>query len=76
MTPPMPIDLESFRAPATKGDVAGVAIQTVVALWAIIQALEEIKKGKDISAHIESITACTQGLDEMFNKLTGWTKPE
>lgn len=69
------IDQTLYDSPATKGDVAGVAIKVTVALHAVSDALLAIQSKKDISAHARQITEHARELSTMFDTLTGW-KPD
>ena len=69
----MPIDDLKFNAPATKGDLAGVAIATSVALHDVAIALLSIKNPKTIDESVERINASIAQLEKAFDALTGWT---
>ena len=69
----MAIDSKSFNAAATKGDVAGVAIECVLALYSVLDALEALRSGGDLAKPTEDIRASISRFDQVFIKLTGWT---
>lgn len=72
----MPFDSNKVNSPASKGDVAGIAIKTSIALSVVARALEELRQGKDISKHIEEIYKRSRDLDDAFDELTGWKPNE
>lgn len=73
----MAINSEIYRQPARKGDVGGIAINTVVALNAVADALEAIRTGgKPTERQIEDIRKSITVLGDRFNKLSGWTDDE
>lgn len=69
----MPVNPDRYNQPAKNGDLSGIAINTQVALWAISLALQGLKNGEDIAENIEQIRTCARELDEIFNRVTGWT---
>jgi hypothetical protein len=69
----MPVDIKTFSAQATRGDVAGVAIDCVIAFRAVVWALENLKAGRDISAQVEQVNESIDSLDKAFERLSGWT---
>lgn len=72
----MAIDNAIYDAAAVKGDVAGPVIQTIVALRAVVSALEGQANGEDIQVHLKLIKECITSLDQRFDSLTGWTPDE
>lgn len=68
----MPFNDELYYSPATKGDVAGVAIQTAVALGETVLALQALKSGTDPDVHINKLIETTRELDKIFDALSGW----
>lgn len=69
----MPFDHEKWGRLASQGDVAGIAITTVVALYGVRQALQNIQSGKDIADQIKQIESSIDSLDKIFVELTGYT---
>lgn len=69
----MPIDDQKFASAATRGDIAGVALQASIALGSIKGALERLKAGGDIEDQLRTIDASIEGLDASFSELTGFT---
>lgn len=70
----MPMDTIKFREPARRGDVAGVAIQTTVAL----RMVESILRKPDMAEEernqlLTHLDDCIKKLDRMFDDLVGWT---
>jgi len=69
----MPIDDGTYALPATRGDVAGVAIHCSAAFMAITRALDEIAKGeKPTDEQIAIVRKAATVLDEHFDRLSGW----
>lgn len=70
----MPFDNSVYDAPARRGDIAGTAISTSLALGAIADALEQINAtGKADPERIALIRKQSDRLAEIFDDLTGWT---
>lgn len=63
------IDAEKFRAPATKGDVAGVAIDVSLALREIVSALRAIKGGGNLETHINELQDRAAEVRKQFDLL-------
>lgn len=68
----MPFNDELLQTPATRQDVAGVAIQASLAIDHILDALEAIKAGNDPAPSIKEVKKLSKDLTEAFDKLTGW----
>lgn len=69
----MPIDYKIYNMPATKGDVAGVAIQTSLAIARIHEVLVLLKESKSIDPDlINKIQENSSELERRFNILAGW----
>jgi hypothetical protein len=69
----MPVDSEKYWSPATRGDVAGIALSAASALLHVKWALEKIKAGdRDIERHIENIDTEIDDLNKRFDELTGY----
>ncbi len=68
-------NLELSQQPATKSDVADIAIDTCVALYQVLGAIQALQKDRnaDISEPLEHLARMADSLDKRFNKLTGWT---
>ena len=69
----MPIDSLIFNTPATKGEVAGVAIATSIALHDVLEVLNRIKGVDGIDESLKNIHTSIGELDKKFDVLTGWT---
>lgn len=65
----MPISSEKFNTLSTKGDVAGVAIATMVALGAVTEALEAIELGQPLAPRLKTINDSINEMRKMFNEL-------
>lgn len=69
----MTIDLEKYRSPASKGDVARVALYAMIGLtharWGLMKQIEGTSADEDI----EALQANIEKLSASFNELTGWT---
>lgn len=72
----MPIDQDIFRSPASKGNVAGLALETFIALRHLSYAIEKVsaKLQIDVSAELERVQAQIEALDRRFETLSGWTE--
>lgn len=72
----MPFDMEKWKSPAAQGDLGGMAIQTTVALYAIVHALERIedKLAIDLSEHLTVIRNAAVEFDKLFEELSGYSK--
>lgn len=71
----MPIDSQKFNAPATRGDVAGVALRASMAVRELVWALGQpgVVSDEERKAHLQSAENIAIELDEAFNELVGWT---
>ena len=63
------IDSDKFAAPATRGDVAGVAIDVALALREIASALQTVADGGDVSKHIVKIHSRAAEVRKQFDRL-------
>jgi len=74
----MATDPKLRAQPATRGDIAGVAIQTAAGFAAIIVALHAIRDGdKDaLDGALDSVKKYYDRLDGLYNELVGWTPDE
>jgi hypothetical protein len=74
----MGFDKERYNTPATNGDVSGLAIDVVTALYSITDALEKVaaKVKVDISDDVESIQKEIDSLTDLFDTLTGYVEDE
>lgn len=63
------IDSKKFASPATKGEVAGVAIEAAIALRKINEALLALRDGADLLPHIEAIRESATDFRQQFNNL-------
>ena len=72
----MPIDEKKFNAIATRGDVAGVALQTSMVAGTLVQCLLKIQgsSGADLEKELSIIKTASERLDAIFDDLTGWTE--
>jgi len=69
----MPINSEKSARPATKGEVATVAIQASSAILAVIRSLQAIQSGEKIPDDvIEKLARRASILNELFDELSGW----
>ena len=68
----MATDPLRYAMAATKGEVAGVAIQASVGFMYLAKALRNIRDGADLEEEIRKIDEVSDQLDELFNALTGW----
>lgn len=68
----MAIDSEIYRSPASKGDVAGVALHAMTALMHARWALEKQASGIDAEDDIAELKKGIDALNESFVALTGW----
>jgi len=72
----VPIDEKKFNAIATRGDVAGVALQTSMVAGTLVQCLLKIQgsSGADLEKELSIIKTASERLDAIFDDLTGWTE--
>ena len=63
------INPEKFNEPASKGDVAGVAIMAVIALGHIAEALEALSTESDTDAAVKGLKRSAESLRNMFEDL-------
>lgn len=69
----MPFDKKKWNQLATQGDVAGIAINTTVALYAVQRALRNLQDGQSPEDALQEITKSIDSLDRIFTELTGYT---
>lgn len=71
----MAIDNVKYHAPATKGDVARVAIQASLVAFHTRLALKlaVANTDADLTFHLNELATASQKLDEAFDELTGYT---
>lgn len=67
----MAIDPQKFAAPATKGDVAGLAISVAISLSSISGALKALATEQDALPAVTEIHERIKELHEMFDDLIG-----
>lgn len=72
----MKLNSEKFRSGATRGDVAGVAIKTVLIARSTVEAFRKLRDGEDIRALLVKIEAEIEDLTEQFDDLVGWVEPD
>jgi len=72
----MTINTEMYRAAATKGEVARLAIKTRMMALSIRSALRALEDGEtgSLRASIKQMEEMDSELDKLFNDLTGWTE--
>jgi hypothetical protein len=72
-SPTVAIDNKKFHNPATKGELAGAVIETVIALRAVMEALEALQHGRSPAEYIPIVDRQLDTLNKVFDRLTGWT---
>jgi hypothetical protein len=71
----VPINDATYNETATRGDVAGVAINISIGLSAVAEALSKLSSGgTPTTAEIKEIQDTAVRLSEKFDRLSGWTK--
>lgn len=71
----MAIDPKIWDIPASKGDVAGVAIQSALAVRTIYVLLLSIRSGRPFSqSDMDTLSECADNLDKHFVELSGWAR--
>ena len=69
----MGINSETYSEPAKRGDVTGIAIRAALIAMNTAQAFERLKRGEDISENIENLRTDAKLLEEIFDRLSGWS---
>lgn len=69
----MPVDNDMMFAPATRADVAKVALAASSAILHVKMALKALASGKGGDAEISKLSEDVEALGHAFDELTGWT---
>lgn len=69
----MPIDSGKYGAVATRGEIAGIAVQVSTALQHVRNALANLKAGAEIEPELQELDDNLRALDQAFDQLTGYT---
>lgn len=69
----MPVDPVKYGQPATRGDVADVALKAATGLLSIHKVLVMQSQGKDTSEATKEVWNSIERLSEIFDTLSGWT---
>ena len=68
-------DMDRSRELATKGEVADIAIDTMLALHTLVSVIQQLRDDPeaDISEGLETVSRMASSIDAKFDDLTGWT---
>jgi hypothetical protein len=72
----MPVNRELYNSVATKGEVSGVAIISLIAIRALREAIEKLaaKAHVDVAEELASVDQQLIDLNKRFDQLVGWTE--